>query len=210
MPCQAGLYFCCYCSQLSWKCRLKGTALFKKLDSASSELLTYCQNPRFLWLKWLNTNFQKLFPVKVFQPALLATKMQFYQKKILRAWCWFPDGWGMLKNWIKTKYLQISEMFVHLLSETGYCRLMTLAWKLPGFLAASVSPFHSFLKTHFWRCPLPPPRSLKSIWLEGTFHLLPSRLGEDDNSPTAALEGSFYSANSGGFRRVTVQRGQPT
>lgn len=39
---------------------------------------------------------------------------------------------------------------------------------------------------------------------------LPSRLGEYDNGPTAALEGSFYSANSGSFSRIPVQRGQPS
>lgn len=45
---------------------------------------------------------------------------------------------------------------------------------------------------------------------EGTCHLLPSRLGEDNNGPAAALEGRFHSANSSGLRGITVQGSQTT
>lgn len=42
-----------------------------------------------------------------------------------------------------------------------------------------------------------------------TFSLLPSRLGEHNNGPAAALEGGFYGTHSGSFGRVSVQGGQP-
>lgn len=44
----------------------------------------------------------------------------------------------------------------------------------------------------------------------GTCPLLPSRLGEDNNGPAAALEGRFHSANCSGLGGVAVEGGQTT
>lgn len=53
---------------------------------------------------------------------------------------------------------------------------------------------------------LPPTRSRS----HDSRDLLPSRLGEDNNGPAAALEGRFHSANSSGLSGIAVQGGQAT